>query len=161
MVSILDADESFCKVIREMALKIWIPTYTPILGSKQVGYMLERFYSLRSLKEQMSFGQKFLIFTKGGYPAGFVSYSTGTDNNAKTRKIHKLYILPQYQGMGIGNYILAYVAAPHFALELNVNRYNTPAINFYKKNNFAIVKEEDIDIGEGYYMNDYVMHRPC
>ena len=41
-------------------------------------------------------------------------------------------------------------------LELNVNRKNK-AINFYKKYGFTILKEEDIDIGEGYFMNDYVM----
>ena len=48
---------------------------------------------------------------------------------------------------------------PHQAtdLELNVNRHNK-AINFYKKLGFIITMEEDIDIGNGYYMNDYVMN---
>ena len=33
------------------------------------------------------------------------------------------------------------------------------AINFYKKNGFQIIREEDVDIGNGYYMNDYVMSK--
>ena len=43
-------------------------------------------------------------------------------------------------------------------LELNVNKYNS-AIAFYKKKNFRIIKEELIDIGEGYVMDDYVMRK--
>ena len=42
------------------------------------------------------------------------------------------------------------------AVELNVNRDN-PAISFYKKLGFGIKREEDIDIGEGFFMNDYVL----
>ena len=42
-------------------------------------------------------------------------------------------------------------------LELNVNRYNK-ARQFYETIGFVVVKEEDIDIGSGYFMNDYVMN---
>ena len=44
------------------------------------------------------------------------------------------------------------------SLLLNVNRHNK-AISFYKKYGFDIIAEEDIDIGNGYYMNDYVMEK--
>ena len=43
-------------------------------------------------------------------------------------------------------------------LELNVNRHND-AFHFYTKLGFSISKEEDNDIGEGYFMNDYVMEK--
>jgi ribosomal protein S18 acetylase RimI-like enzyme len=39
---------------------------------------------------------------------------------------------------------------------VNVNRHNK-ALHFYEKYGFKIIREEDIDIGEGYFMNDYVM----
>ncbi|WP_298391912.1 GNAT family N-acetyltransferase, partial [Hydrotalea sp.] len=42
------------------------------------------------------------------------------------------------------------------SLILNVNRSNK-AIAFYSKMGFQIVKEEDNDIGNGYFMNDFVM----
>ena len=42
------------------------------------------------------------------------------------------------------------------SLQLNVNRHNK-ALHFYEKQGFKIIREEDIDIGEGYFMNDYVM----
>jgi hypothetical protein len=43
-------------------------------------------------------------------------------------------------------------------LELNVNRHN-PATVFYQKMGFEIVYSEDIDIGQGFWMNDYVMRK--
>ena len=44
------------------------------------------------------------------------------------------------------------------ALRLNVNRQNN-ALSFYKHLGFKIINEEDIDIGNGYFMNDYVMEK--
>jgi ribosomal protein S18 acetylase RimI-like enzyme len=44
------------------------------------------------------------------------------------------------------------------ALQLNVNR-NNKAIDFYKKHGFEIIREEDNDIGEGFFMNDFVMEK--
>ena len=41
-------------------------------------------------------------------------------------------------------------------IELNVNRQNN-AVDFYKRLGFTILKEVDIPIGKGYFMNDYVM----
>jgi hypothetical protein len=40
-----------------------------------------------------------------------------------------------------------------------VNRFNT-ALGFYKRIGFSIVTEENIDIGQGYWMEDYVMEMP-
>ena len=41
---------------------------------------------------------------------------------------------------------------------LNVNRYNK-ATDFYIKLGFEISYEEDIDIGNGFLMEDYVMKK--
>ena len=65
--------------------------------------------------------------------------------------------------MGYGKALLAAVedavkAAGSNILELNVNR-NNPAMGFYKKQGFGIIYEEDIQIGNGYEMNDYVMQK--
>ena len=43
-------------------------------------------------------------------------------------------------------------------LSLNVNRQNQAA-HFYQKAGFSITATEDIDIGNGYYMNDYIMEK--
>ena len=41
-------------------------------------------------------------------------------------------------------------------IELNVNR-NNPAINFYSRFGFKILRQGDFHIGNGFYMNDYIM----
>jgi GNAT superfamily N-acetyltransferase len=44
------------------------------------------------------------------------------------------------------------------SLILNVNRFNK-AVQFYQYLEFTIIKEENIDIGDGYLMEDYVMEQ--
>jgi ribosomal protein S18 acetylase RimI-like enzyme len=42
-------------------------------------------------------------------------------------------------------------------LRLNVNRQNAKAIKSYKKNSFETIQTVNNDIGNGFFMNDYVM----
>lgn len=65
------------------------------------------------------------------------------------------------QDFGIGKILFEKVRdeaqkANQKAIFFNVNKYNN-AQYFYKKLDFKIVKEEVIDIGRGYIMDDYVM----
>ena len=41
-------------------------------------------------------------------------------------------------------------------LQLQVNR-NNKAKSFYEKIGFKVIEEADFDIGNGFFMNDYVM----
>ena len=45
------------------------------------------------------------------------------------------------------------------SLQLNVNR-NNKAKDFYLKAGFNIKETVDLDIGNGFFMNDYVMELP-
>jgi GNAT superfamily N-acetyltransferase len=68
-----------------------------------------------------------------------------------------------YQGKGVGKlFINAIIDAVKTAggtiLELDVNRYNNARF-FYEKQGFTIYKEKDVDIGNGYFMNDYEMRK--
>ena len=44
----------------------------------------------------------------------------------------------------------------HGRVELNVNRKN-PALSFYRHMGMTIASSGDFDIGNGYFMNDYIM----
>jgi ribosomal protein S18 acetylase RimI-like enzyme len=48
--------------------------------------------------------------------------------------------------------------ARQLELALNVNKHN-PAQDFYRKLGFSVVGYEDIDIGEGFMMEDAIMRR--
>ncbi len=148
--------------IREIALKTWPETYGNILSNEQLDYMLSLFYSEENLRQQ-SEKQQFILLKENNLPLGFAAYEIFP--NDASAKIHKLYVLPGNQGKGIGKnlveYILRQAKKENLShLSLNVNR-NNPAIQFYQRLGFEIVKEEDISIGNGYLMEDFVMQLDC
>ena len=120
-------------------------------------------YSVSSLQEQVNEkGSRFILAMKNEIPVGFAAYEFNYNKKPKT-KIHKLYILPNQQGKGIGktvvNFIMNKAKERHQkALILNVNKNNV-AIRFYERVGFTITGEEVIDIGSGYVMDDYVMEK--
>ena len=161
MLSIQTAGLKEISVINELAHRIWPEAYKSIISSDQMKYMLNLIYSHSALKKQMEdLCHKFIIVYDDKLPAGFASYSLKI-NSKNIFRLHKIYVLHQLQGKGIGKYLLTQIIAdvkPAGAkfLELNVNRHNK-ALEFYKKFGFKIISEEDIDIENGYFMNDYVM----
>jgi ribosomal protein S18 acetylase RimI-like enzyme len=150
-------------LIRELTFKIWPVTYSPILSREQIDYMLEMMYNPASLEQQMlEQGHRFVIAYESSQPAGFASFSRKDTDNA-AYKLHKIYVLPGLQGKGVGKKLIDHIIqsilpAGAKTLELNVNRHNT-AKTFYEKQGFKIVRTEDISIGNGYFMNDYVMEK--
>ena len=67
------------------------------------------------------------------------------------------------QAKGIGTKLLNHILQTlknAKTIELTVNRQNYKAINFYFKNGFVIKEVADFDIGNNYFMNDFVMEKP-
>jgi ribosomal protein S18 acetylase RimI-like enzyme len=162
---IKDASLADIPVIQDLAYKIWPVAYRDILSKEQLQYMLENFYSNHSLQSQISQEHHFfLIAFDDNSPIAFASYSNVSETTEENRfKLHKLYILPGYQGKGVGKSIIQYIfekikSSVNTTLVLNVNRFNN-AVEFYKRIGFRVIKEEDIDIGNGFFMNDFVMEK--
>lgn len=161
-MEIITATKEQLPVIQELACKIWPDTYGQILSPEQLDYMLQNFYNITSLEKQFDSGQVFLLAKEEGNFLGFAAYQINCKTEGKT-KLHKIYVLPETQGKGIGKLLLQEVenrALLHgnTHLFLNVNKYNK-AIDFYKSQGFVVVLDEVIDIGHGYVMDDYVMER--
>ena len=147
-------------LIRDMAYKIWPQTYGSILSQEQIDYMLNLLYSEKVLHQQMEENIEFIIVYDDVHPVGFASFGL---TEPQVYKLHKIYVLPSQQGKGTGRFIIdqlveAMKTKGATSLQLNVNRQNN-AKNFYEKLGFVVIKEEDIDIGNGYFMNDYVMEK--
>ncbi len=161
MINIIKACPEDLGIIKELAQKIWPFAYGEILSVDQLEYMLEQFYSIDSLTMQMdTLNHEFFLAKNNDAPVGFISLSVSKVDPC-VFILHKIYVLPESQGKNIGKTLL------HFAIEktkqdggealqLNVNRYNK-ALQFYEKNGFEVILEEDIDIGNGYFMNDFRM----
>ena len=160
MIEIVKANKQHILNIRTLAQEFWPVAFASILSAQQIEYMMEMMYSPASLEKQMNKGHRFAIATKNSEQVGYMSYEIDCDKSGKT-KIHKLYISPNSQRMGVGKAMVDYVAqqalqANNKAIYLNVNKHNNKAIGFYKKHHFQLVKEEEIDIGDEFIMDDYV-----
>ena len=154
--------------IREIAYRTWPVTFGDILTPEQIDYMLARMYTEEALRDQTERqGHRYLIgFAEGDTPAlpeaagavGYVSYQL--DYLPHVVKIHKLYVLPEAHGRGLGREFVSAVAklggeARQRRLRLDVNRHN-PAVGFYERMGFTKVDEVVTEIGRGYVMDDFV-----
>lgn len=154
-VRAVDAD-----VINELAHQIWPHTFSQILSKDQIAYMLDWMYDPQTLKEQINTGQLFYVIKEYNRPKGFIGLEPNYPD-AGILRIHKLYVLPEEQGKGLGRKLLTQAFDVAFDLDLhtlhlNVNRFNK-SVDFYKHVGFDIIGEEDIEIGKGYLMEDFIM----
>ncbi len=160
MLSIKSANFEDLHIIQSLAYEIWPLTYIEILSPNQLAYMLDQIYSLPSLQHQfVVLKHNFILVFNDRTPVAFASYSADKANNRY--KLQKIYVLAGQQGTGTGKFILNHIvntarAAGAASIELNVNRHNK-AKYFYESFGFKVIEEKDIDIGQGYYMNDYIM----
>lgn len=160
MYQITTATTHDVPLIQELTNQIWPSTYQSILTQEQIDYMIAEMYSTAELNRQLQTGITFLLLWDGDRAIGFAAYGEAEPG---LYKLHKIYLHPDQQGKGAGKLLLNTVisnvtVAGGQLLELNVNRYNK-ARYFYEKIGFEIYEEKDIDIGNGYWMNDFVMRK--
>lgn len=163
MISLRRAKEEDLPTIQAIGTTTYGPTYTHFLGQEQVDYMLGQFYSIAALTSQLIDGHIFIIAQEGSKDLAFASYAV-IEKDYRIVKLHKLYVLPEAHGKGLGKFLINEVRnkAEELGakgLQLNVNRYNK-AKDFYEKAGFKIIETVDIEIGNGFYMNDYIMELP-
>jgi GNAT superfamily N-acetyltransferase len=172
-------------LIRSISERTWPSTYGHIISQEQIDFMLDWMYSDTSLEKQMNNGCEFYIANLNGDDVGFCSVgpeekekekekeeeekgeaeeednSTEKNKGAKAHKLNKLYVLPAAQGTGAGKALLNKAievakAAGSSSLFLQVNKQND-AYTFYLKHGFVKEQEFKFDIGNGFFMDDYVM----
>ncbi|MBL1280724.1 MAG: GNAT family N-acetyltransferase [Fluviicola sp.] len=147
-------------IVNQLAHQIWPTTFKDILSEEQIKYMLDWMYDVNTLQEQVKTGFLYYLLTENGKACGFLGLEPNFPD-ADYLRIHKLYVLPEKQGKGFGRELFNQAMNVAFDLDchsihLNVNRFNK-ASEFYQYLGFKITKEEDIDIGKGFLMEDFVM----
>lgn len=163
MIIITAATINDIKQIQNIVNITWPITYGEILSKEQLDYMLNLFYSTEALSEQYNKKiQLFYMIDEDETNIGFIGIEHNYNGEAIT-KIHKIYLLPETQGKGIGKKVVDEIEKLALennskALLLNVNRFNS-ALGFYKKIGFEVKEEVDIEIGNSYLMEDYVMEK--
>ena len=161
-MDIIKAREEDNDIIRSLAEVIWPHTYSKILSAEQLDFMFDMMYSKQAFSEQLLLkNHHFLLAKNDGKYVGFASFELNC--RPGVTKIHKLYVLPQTQMGGVGKALVnalqkTAVAHSNRTITLNVNRFN-PAVKFYIKTGFTNMGQEDIHIGHGYLMEDYIMQK--
>lgn len=164
MINFRWGDTADIPKIREVAYAVWPGAYGAIISEAQIEYMLKLFYSDTSLTKQMEEQHhRFIIAEELSTMDvdGFISYSFRKEDGIIS--IHKLYVMDHARGKHVGSSLIDQAIRRSRqlhpkAMQLNVNRHNV-AIDFYKKLGFSVIRTEDNDIGNGYFMNDYVMEK--
>lgn len=161
MFTLKKATLADCELIQSLAQQIFPVTYQEILTPEQIDYMMEWMYSLDNIRKQMEEeGHVYFFAYDENKIAGYVSVQRqGKD----VFHLQKIYVLPSYQGAHCGSFLfreaIKYIKEVHptpCLMELNVNRHNK-ALNFYERMGMRKLREGDFEIGNGYYMNDYIM----
>lgn len=161
MFTIKKATTADCALIRELAEQIFPVTYRDILTPEQNDYMMEWMYSPDNIRKQMEEeGHVYQLAYDGEKAVGYVSVQQQEED---VFHLQKIYVLPRYQGAHCGSFLfrqaIKYIKEVHPApclMELNVNR-NNPALHFYERMGMRKLREGDFPIGNGYYMNDFIM----
>jgi len=167
-LAIRTGDLSDIPVIQRIAREAWHAAYGDIISEAFITHELAREYSEAALKDQMSESAHTFLMAElaDGTVVGFASYgelaSVSELSGAKRlAKLYKLYLLPELKGKGYGSALVNAVIARcgqtgYEQLNLSVNRGN-PAVAFYQRQGFSVLKEEDIVVGPGFVRHDYVM----
>jgi len=158
-IHLVPASTQDVELIAILAEKIWKEYYPSIIGTRQVEYMLNKFYSKAALLDQMQQNQRFFLIYEDDIPMGYISV---TPEDSRTFFLNKFYIDGSFQRKGFGTEafeLLLKILNNPDKISLTVNRQNYKAINFYFRNDFIIEQVADFDIGEGFVMNDFVMVR--
>ena len=148
-------------MINRLAWIVFPHTYKEILSPEQMEYMMDWMYSPENLHKQMTEdGHIYYLAFEGDEPAGYLSIQPEGEH---TYHLQKIYVLPSFQGKKLGKLLFEHAIKAIKELHpepcqmrLNVNRQNK-ALTFYEKMGMKKVDEGDFHIGNGYYMNDYIM----
>jgi len=147
--------------VRAMTEEVWWHHFPGILSEKQIAYMLSRLYSVEAMEAELECGKvSYRFILCEGVRAGFCAF--GPTENPGEMKIHKLYVLPRFQRRGCGSGALQRIEElwrnmKGTTLILAVNKQNRGAIYAYRQAGFAIQESVCVDIGEGFFMDDYIM----
>lgn len=147
-------------IIRDLAERSWTYAYRDILSEEQIDYMLNTMYSTEELSRQLNDENYcYYLIKVDRENAGFLGFERNYEPH--TTKLHRLYLLKEYQGKGLGKKALTFLKVisqennDQFII-LNVNKHNH-AKKMYESQGFKVYDEKIIDIGQGFVMDDYLM----
>ena len=157
------ADAARAARAKAIAEKAWPPTYSGIIPAAQIPYMIERMYSPSAIREAAAAGTPYYLLQADGTDAGVCSIDLRPAADGSS-ELHKIYLLPDWWGRGVGAWLLAELCrrakeAGATRVWLRVNKRNARAQKAYRAAGFSNVRALCTDIGGGFVMDDFVFER--
>ncbi len=146
--------------ISKKACEIWNECYPSIITKEQIDYMTSTFQSAEYIKKQTE-TEGYEYYFVSAEQMEFLGY-IAIKKESNLLFLSKLYIDKKYRGKGIAGIIFDFLKeyAANNKLDgiyLTVNKNNKNSIDVYKHLGFKIIREEKNDIGNGFFMDDYIM----
>lgn len=164
MTEFFVASEEDLEFIERISRETWPDTFKKFMPIKLIEHILNSNYNKSVIAQQMRNGHRFILVSYNKKKIGYFSFQLDYKGLPRMM-IHKIYILPSFQGFGIGKQIFNYLR--RVALEfgqtsftLKVFHKNDKAISFYRNEGFNIVGNKKVLYDEkfdGFAVLDYVM----
>jgi RimJ/RimL family protein N-acetyltransferase len=149
--------------IADLAAAIWRPYYSKMVSMGMIDYMLKARYTHENLRAYLNSSDRwFELLRVDDVLAGYCSYSL-TPNSGEM-KLEQLYLLESFRGKGLGRLMIRRVDTVARvknlqSIILQVNKQNADSISIYRKAEFQVRESAIFDIGNGYFMDDYIMQK--
>ena len=145
-----------------MAESIWTEYYTPLIGEKQVRYMLENIQSKPAILRQIR-DERYLYFFlhDQGERVGYLSVLFSEDRRCF---LSKIYLVKEMRRRGYAGRALQRIEAMCVeknidTIWLTVNIHNEDSISAYENLGFVVTEKKCADIGGGFVMDDFIMEK--
>jgi ribosomal protein S18 acetylase RimI-like enzyme len=143
----------------QLAKEIWEEYYPTIITQEQIHYMIDTFQSAEAIKNQIQEGMQYYLAISNEDEIGYLAYAAEKDCSLF---LSKIYIKRNFRNRGKGREMFAFILGQAQkqklkTVRLTVNKNNTASVEKYLKMGFSITDSVVKDIGNGFYMDDYVM----
>lgn len=159
-MNFIKAEKKDIPTIQNLARKSWESAYADILSKEQIEYMLGTMYAESEIFSHLENpNYHYYLIENNGEVAGFIGYEHHYE--PKTTKLHRIYLLPESKGKGLGKAGISFLKDKVAEVDdnriiLNVNKSNKAKI-VYEKQGFTVYDNIVLDIGNDYVMDDYLM----
>ncbi len=145
--------------VAQLAKDIWEEYYPAIISQGQIAHMINTFQSPAAIESQITEGMQYYLTVTDGEEIGYLAYTVEQGN---ALFLSKIYITRDFRNKGKGREAFEFItqqARKHRCNKvwLTVNKHNKAAIDIYLKKGFTVTESVKKDIGNGFYMDDYVM----
>lgn len=157
-IQISGKDKNEIEELSKLATEIVKQHFDPIIGPKQNDYMIGKFQTPEAIAQQIQQGYRYYWVIDQDETAGFMAFYPRTGK----MYLSKFYVAKHFRGRHLAAKMFEFICRETkkeqlSAIFLNVNRNNSDVIQVYEHLGFVIVGQEKNDIGNGFFMDDFVL----